>query len=176
MTTIIGIEDKDGSMLMADSRVTADDGKIFAHKNMVKISERGAFLIAGAGEVLPCDIAQHIWQPPRLLARDKQDLYHFMVCKAMPSLRRCLKENGYNFDESGDNRFQFLIAVGGEIFEVDDDLGISKTENGFYGVGSGSSYALGALEAGANPELAMDIAAKLTAFTARPYMEMYQSK
>ena len=176
MTTIIGVEKNDGSLLMADSRVTDDAGKIFSHPKMVKISERGAFLIAGAGEVLPCDIAQHAWQPPRVLARDKQDLYHFMVSKVMPSLRRCLKENGYNFDEAGDNRFQFLIAVGGELFEVDDDLGISKSDTGFYGVGSGSSYALGALEAGADPEQAMDIASKLTAFTARPYMHKFQSK
>ena len=62
MTTIIGVENKDGSLLMADSRVTDDAGKIFSHPSMVKISERGAFLIAGAGEVLPCDIAQHAWQ------------------------------------------------------------------------------------------------------------------
>ena len=46
----------------------------------------------------------------------------------------------------------------------------------FYGVGSGSAYALGALEAGANAEAAMDIASKLTAFTARPYIQKFQSK
>lgn len=176
MTTIIGIQTQQGSLLVADSRITDDAGKVFSHQSVVKISERSSFLIAGAGEVLPCDIAQHIWKPPKVMARDKQNLYHFMVSKAMPSLRRCLKENGYNFDEPGENRFQFLISVNGELFEIDDDLGITRSDSGFYGVGSGSSYALGALEMGASPEQAMDIASKLTAFTAKPYIKMFQSK
>ena len=49
MTTIIGIEYSDRSVLVADSRVTDDVGRIYAHKAMKKISQRGALLIAGAG-------------------------------------------------------------------------------------------------------------------------------
>ena len=174
MTTIIGIEYDDHCLVVADSRVTDDDGKIFSHKSMTKINERGSFLIAGAGEILPCDVVQHSWKPPRVTARDKQDLYHFMVTKVVPSIRKCLKENGHNFDEGGDNRFSFLIAVGGKLFELDDALGITKNYTNQYGIGSGAPFALGALAAGAKPRDAMDIASDLTAFTAPPYLEFIQ--
>lgn len=176
MTTIIGVEYDDHSLIMADSRVTDDNGKIFSHPSMTKINQRGSFIIAGAGEILPCDVIQHIWTPPKVLATDKKDLYHFMVVKVIPSMRQCLKDNGYNFDEPGENRFFFLVAVGGELFELDDDLGICKNETGQYAIGSGSSYALGALEVGASVERAMEAAAKLTAFTAPPYTKITQSK
>jgi ATP-dependent protease HslVU (ClpYQ) peptidase subunit len=97
------------------------------------------------------------------------------ITKALPSLRKCLVENGYNFDESKtETRFQFLIAVCGEIFDVDHELSVSKNESGIYAAGSGAPYALGALHAGADAYEAMEIAAKLTAFTSGPYITKIQ--
>jgi ATP-dependent protease HslVU (ClpYQ) peptidase subunit len=100
-----------------------------------------------------------------------------MITKALPSLRKCLVENGYNFDESKtETRFQFLIAVCGEIFDIDHELSVSKNESGIYAAGSGAPYALGALHAGADAYEAMEIAATLTAFTAGPYYSKTQTK
>ena len=181
MTTIIGIEYDDKSVIVSDSRITDDGGKIYSHPVMRKISQRGALLIAGAGEVSPCDIAQNIWVPPMFTAKDKKDPYRFMITKAMPSLRKCLVDNGYNFDEPHDKdkeglRFQFLIAVGGELFDVDQDLAVMKSESGIYAVGSGGAYALGALYAGADAITAMEIAARISAYTSAPYHIEEQSK
>lgn len=177
MTTIIGLQHEDSCFIVADSRTTDDSGYIYSHSDIKKIAERGAFLIAGAGEVLPCDIAQHIWQPPTPTKKDRQDLYHFMIASVTPSLRKCLIDNGYNFDESkGESRFQFLIAVCGEIFDIDDDLSVSRNEQGIYAVGSGAAYAIGALYAGADAHEAMEIAAKVTAFTSAPYYSKTQIK
>ena len=181
MTTIIGVQYDDKAIIIADNQVTDDGGRIYRHPQMAKIAERGDYLIAGSGEVSPCDIAQHIWQPPKPTAKDKQDVYHFMIAKAMPSLRKCLEENGYNFNEDHDKskdglRFQFLIACCGELFDIDQDLAVMRSMDGFYSVGSGSSFALGALAAGAKPMKAMEIAAKLTAFTSGPYQQLEQLK
>lgn len=180
MTTIIGVQYADRSVLLADNQITDAEGKIFSHPDVVKISQVGTFLVAGAGEVQPCDTVQHTWVPPKPTAKDKENLYHFMIAKAMPSLRQCLKDNGYNFEEAKEAgsgpRFQFLMSVCGELFEVDDNLGLTRSGNGFYGVGSGAPYALGALEVGAKPMKAMAAAAKLTAFTSGPYQEMVQYK
>ena len=181
MTTIIGVQYDDRIVLLADNQVTDDSGRIYRHSQMSKISKRGDFLIAGSGEVSPCDITQHIWNPPKLTAKDKQDIYHFMIAKAMPSLRKCLEENGYNFNEDHDKakdglRFQFLIAVGGELFDIDQDLAVMRSDTGFYAVGSGAPYALGALTVGAKPMKAMEAAAKNTAFTSGPYQEVEQYK
>lgn len=181
MTTIIGVEYDDKSVIVADSRITDDSGKVYSHPVMRKITQRGALLIAGAGEVAPCDIAQNIWVPPAFTAKDKKDAYRFMITKVMPSLRKCLTDNGYNFDEPHDKdkdglRFQFLIAVGGELFDVDQDLAVMKSGEGFYAIGSGGSYALGALYAGADALAAMEVAARVSAYTAAPYQVEEQYK
>jgi len=181
MTTIIGVEYDDKSVIVADSRVTDDDGRIYSHPVMQKISQRGALLIAGAGEVSPCDIAQNIWVPPVFTAKDKKDPYRYMITKAMPSLRKCLVDNGYNFDDAHDKakyglRFQFLISVGGELFDIDQDLAVMKSEEGFYGIGSGGAYALGALYAGADVITAMEVAARVSAYTSAPYQVEEQCK
>lgn len=180
MTTIIGIETDKEAFIVADSRTTDHKGYLYSHSEVKKISERGVFLVAGAGETQPCDIAQHIWNPPKPSKADYKDLYHFMISKVMPSLRQCLSENGFNFDEDkpagNEPRFNFLIAVGGEIFDIDPECSVSKNESGVYAIGSGGPYALGALEVGADAYQAMEAAAKLTAYTAPPYISKTQPK
>ena len=177
MTTIIGIEYEDSAIIVADSQTTDDSGRIYIHPDVQKIAERGPYLVAGSGEVLPCDVAQHIWEPPVPSKADYKDLYHFMIAKAMPSLRKCLSENGYNFDEDNkEMRFQFIIALGGEIFDVDQECSVSKTGTNVYAAGSGAQYALGAMQVGADAYEAIEAAAKLTAFTAGPYLSKIQFK
>ena len=177
MTTIIGLEYPKSAIIVADSQTTDEGGRIYTHPEVEKITANGSFLIAGSGETLPCDIAQHIWESPIPTKQDKEDLYRFMIRKAMPSLRKCMTENGYNFDEdTKETRFQFIIAVGGEIFDVDQELSISKSADGVYAAGSGAPYALGAIHAGADAYEAMEIASKLTAFTAGPYISREQPR
>ena len=182
MTTIVGIQYKDKCVIAADNQVTGDNGRRYNHPDMKKIAEKGDFLIAGSGEVQPCDVAQQIWQPPKLTAKDRDDIYRFMIVKAMPSLRKCLTDNGYDFNEGSgdgkadDTRFNFIMAVGGELFDIADDLSVCRSGDGIYGVGSGSSYAMGALHAGVKPEKAIEIASKLDVNTSGPITLMEQYK
>lgn len=181
MTTIIGIQYKDKALLIADSLVTDDSGRVYSHPSMKKMIERNGYVIAGAGEVAPCDIAMHLWVPPKPTSKEKDNLYEFMIKKVMPSLRKALTDNGYNFEEPTDRskdglRFQLLIAVGGEIFDISDDLSVCISGEGLYGIGSGSSFALGALQVGAKPIKAMEAACKLSAFSAPPFQTIEQSK
>lgn len=177
MTTIIGLEYDDSCVIVADSLTTDDSGYMYNHPQVKKIAEINGYLIAGSGEVLPCDVAQHIWEPPVPTKADRKDLYHFMIAKVMPSLRKSLQLNGFNFDEvKTEQRFQFLIALCGEIFDIDDSLGVSRNISNVYAAGSGAAYALGALHAGADAYEAMEIATKLTAFTAGPYISKTQFK
>ena len=181
MTTIVGIQYDDKCEIHVDSRVTDDNGRIYSHPEMMKFAERGNFIIAGSGETLPCDIAQQIWTPPRVLAKDKEDIYGFMIKKAMPSLRECLSANGYNFDEEHDKkkdgeRFHFIIACCGELFDVDQELSVCRDETGFYVAGSGGEYALGALLVGANPIEALEAVSKVNVYTAPPFYSIEQYK
>jgi ATP-dependent protease HslVU (ClpYQ) peptidase subunit len=177
MTTIIGLQYDDRCAIVVDSRVTDDSGYIYTHPDSRKISERNGYLIAGSGEVMPCDVAQHIWDPPVPTKADKKDLFHFMVSKVMPSLRRCFMSNGIDLDATKtEQRFNFLIAICGELFDIDDELSISRNENGIYGIGSGGAYAICALYAGADAYEAMEIASTVSAFTAPPYYSKEQFK
>lgn len=182
MTTIVAVQYSDKVMFVSDNQVTGDDGRTYHHAKMEKVTQRGEYLIAGSGEVGPCDIAQHIWIPPKVTPKDRQDIYHFMIAKVMPSLRKCLTENGHDFNEGkgdgkgGEARFNFLIAVNGEVFDVADDCSILMSDDGIYGVGSGASYAIGALHAGAKPLTAIKIAEKLDAYTSGPFLTKEQFK
>jgi ATP-dependent protease HslVU (ClpYQ) peptidase subunit len=177
MTTIIAVQGKSKVVFGADSQVTSGNGRVQRHNQMTKIAERGQYLIAGSGECAPCDIAQHLWKPPALKGNDWNDIYHFMIAKVVPSLKACFKEHEYKWDrEDEETKFNFLIAVGGQVFEIADDMSITLDSSGFYGVGSGSPYAIGALEAGATIENALKIAAKNDAYTSDPFLYFTQVK
>ena len=179
MTTIVAVQQRDKVLFGADSQVTAGNGRVANHPQMVKISKRGEFIIAGSGECAPCDIAQHIWMPPKPSNAEAEDLYHFMIAKVVPSLKQCFKDNEYKWneaDDDGETKFAFLIAIGGTVFELADDMSIALDSKGFYGVGSGSSYAIGALAQGATVEEALKIASKYDAYTSAPFMFLEQSK
>lgn len=179
MTTIVAVQYKDKVVIGADSQVTSGGGRRQSHREMVKISERSLYLIAGSGEVAPCDIAQHIWQPPIPKVADTKDLYHFMIAKVVPSLKACFKEQEYKWsehDEHGETKFAFLICLNGQVFEIDDDFAVSLDARGFYGVGSGSHYAVGALCAGVTLEKALTIAADNDVYTSAPFVYHTQHK
>ena len=178
MTTIVAIQHDEKCVIYCDNQTTGGDGRKFNHSKMVKISKRGDFLIAGSGEAMPCDVAQHIWVPPTPTEKDFKDLYHFMISKVVPSLRKCLIDNGFNFDaeSDGETRFAFILAVGGHLFSVDDDLSVGMREDGIYGVGSGAKYAIGAILAGATPLAAIKIAASQDAWTSGPFLKKEQYK
>lgn len=177
MTTIIAVQKPSKVSFGADSQVTAGNGRVQRHNEMIKISKRGPFIIAGSGECAPCDIAQHIWEPPKPNGSDWNDLYHFMVAQVVPSLKACFKDNEYKWDAEDDEpKFAFLIAVGGQVFEIADDMSVALNDTGFYGVGSGSSYAIGALEAGASITEALEIAARNDAYTSGPFVYYNQPR
>jgi ATP-dependent protease HslVU (ClpYQ) peptidase subunit len=169
MTTIAAIQYEDRVVIGADSQVTAT--RQFSHPRMAKITERGQYLIAGAGLSSACDIAQHIWIPPKPTVDDRKDLYHFMIAKVVPSLKQSFKDNDFKLEDDKDEetRFSFLIAIGGEVFDLADDFAVSLDSSGHYAIGSGSSLALGALAHGATLEKALDIAASKDPYTSAPF-------
>ncbi len=175
MTTIVGIQREDGCLLAADSRTTGETGRPYSHSKVQKITERGEFLIAGAGDPQACDIVQHIWEIPEFV--EDEDAYKFMITKVAPSIRTCLKENGYEKDKDDkDGGFVFLFAFRGTLYELDETFTVSMTDSGIYGIGSGSKYAIGALQAGAEWEEALAIAEKNDIYTCKPFVTFSQIK
>lgn len=176
MTTIVARQYADKVVIGADSLVTAT--RKYTHPKMVKITERGQYLIAGAGLSSFCDVAQHIFNPPKPTEADKKDLYHFMISKFIPALKQCFKDNDLKLEDEKDEetRFAFLVAINGEVFDIADDFAICLDADGIYGIGSGSSLAIGALKQGASIKKALTIASEKDPYTAPPFLIMEQKR
>lgn len=170
MTTVIAYQGPDFAILGADSQITDGDRRIIS-PSTPKIVKLGKYLLAVRGDCRPGDILAYNWKPPLY---DGSDPVKFMGKKMIPSIITAFKANGYEFDKDGAS-FGFLIAFGGNVFEIGDSLDISQSADGLYSIGSGSAYALGALAVQVpnigEPEIlnALAIAAKYDINTAAPF-------
>ena len=81
MTTILGVQHRNGFTLAADSQTTNND-RPYMHSDLAKITKAGHLWIAGAGSARVCDIVQNTWQPPVFTKTDTA--YKYMIAKAVP--------------------------------------------------------------------------------------------
>ena len=175
MTTIVGYQGADFAILGADSQVTDGDKRIIS-PSTPKIIKLGRYLLGVSGDCRPGDILTYNWKPPLY---DKSDPIKFMGGKVIPSIISAFKAQGYDWTKEGVS-YSYLLAFAGNIFEIGDDLSITQSSDGLYGVGSGSPYALGYL-AGRLPSLteldqatikftkALEVSAKYDINTCAPF-------
>jgi ATP-dependent protease HslVU (ClpYQ) peptidase subunit len=177
MTTVIAIQHGLGVDMIADSQINAN-GKPYFHPDMVKIVERNKYLIGIAGRVIALQSIQNNWNPPALTASFKDSLFNFVVTKIVPSLKMFIDDAKIFSDKEKEEGelFSILIAIKGEVFEIDEDYSVSRRADGVYAIGSGSDFALGALMAGADMKTAMEIAASLDVNTHEPFISITQSR
>ena len=171
MTTIVACELADRVIVGCDSKITDGSGEWWSHSKARKVLERGEIIIGGCGELAACDIALHIWKPPKSNATDRKDYYHFVISKLIPSLKKCFKDNDCDAP-----KFNFIIVIGGEVFEFSDDFGVVMREEGHHGIGSGSDLAMGALRSGKTVLEALEIAAAHDSLTGAPFYTYEQFK
>jgi ATP-dependent protease HslVU (ClpYQ) peptidase subunit len=147
MTAIVGIQGKDWSVIAADSMTTYNDKPYYA-KGQDKVVKKGDYVFAFAGDAIAGNIANFLWNPPKLIKTIPLDI--FMQTKVLPSLRETMIDNGYLAISREDKEagFEALISLEGIIYEIDHDYLWSKDDRGLYAVGSGGSLALGALATG----------------------------
>ena len=140
MTTIAGYQGAGFAILGADSQITDGDKRIIS-PSTPKIVKVGRYLLGVSGDCRPGDILMYNWKPPTY---DGSDPVKFMGKKVIPSIIAIFKAEGYEYGKDGVS-FSYLLAFAGNIFEIGEDLSISQSQDGIYGVGSGSPYALGYL-------------------------------
>lgn len=177
MTTVIAIQHPNGVTMVADSQINSN-GQPYFHPDMVKIVIKGKYLIGVAGRVVALQAIQNSWTPPPLGAH-KDSIYNFIITKVIPSLKTFVDDAKIFSDKERDDDadlFSILIAIKGELFEIDQDYSIARREDGVYAIGSGAGYALGALLAGATDMEAMKIAASLDVNTSEPFITLRQDK
>jgi hypothetical protein len=160
MTTIIGIQGPDYALVCSDSRISTMDDGGFASQittlgtNSAKIAENNKYLLGAAGDMRAINILHHAFVPPSLpVATNGKKLDNFITTKFVPALRDCFEKQGYATSpesESATHMAQhestILVVVSGTIYVVDGDYSWTSDINGRYAMGTGSSYALGALQ------------------------------
>lgn len=154
MTTILAIQDTNGFVIAADSQITEND-RPFMSKDVKKVMAVNEYVIAGAGVSRFCDVIMYGWKPP---VYDGTDEYIFMVSKFIPEMKKAHDECGYVLKD--EDSFQFIVGLNNKLFHINYDYSIIRTDTGWYGIGSGAAYGIGALAQGATLREAMNISMK----------------
>lgn len=176
MTTVIAVKHAKGVTFAADTQATGEGGDIY---RVVKVQEIGPYLVGGAGDCAPLDIAQYLWKPPIPTATDMKNLLRFMIVKVIPSLKKVFKENDYEYNsalEARQDGFTLVVVLHGEIFVIEKEFDVSTPQFNVAGIGSGSAYAIGAIRTGASIEDAMSVAAENDVNTSAPFTIIHQSR
>lgn len=160
MTTILAVQGETFAVIGADSRISLfdDSGTAFQVSTLgtgsAKVAENGKYLIGVAGDVRAINILHHAFQPPAPpTSKDRQKLDGFMTKVFIDSLRRTFEEHGYasptteQSEHLAEQSSSIIVAVAGVIYVVEYDYGWTSDTNGVYAIGTGSSFALGAMMA-----------------------------
>lgn len=77
-----------------------------------------------------------------------KDIMAFMVTDFVEAIRKCLKEGGYAQKiNEGEQAGEFLVGYSGRLFKICSDYQVAENLNGIDSCGSGSAYAIGAMQA-----------------------------
>lgn len=160
MTTILAYQGDGYAVVSVDSRVSSMDDGGFAFQittlgeGSSKVAKNGKYLLGAAGDVRAINILHHVFQPPPPTPNLKgKKLDQFMTVKFIPALRDCFEKQGYASPETdtslhiAEHSSTILVVVNGMIYVVEGDYSWTSDYNKVYALGTGSSYALGAMSA-----------------------------
>jgi ATP-dependent protease HslVU (ClpYQ) peptidase subunit len=80
-------------------------------------------------------------------------LDQFITQKFIPALRECFEQTGYAMPDNDEKTHiaeqssTILVVINGVIYIIDGDYSWTSDRTGVYAIGTGSSYALGAIQA-----------------------------
>jgi ATP-dependent protease HslVU (ClpYQ) peptidase subunit len=171
MTTIVAIQGDGFAVVTADSRIVSmmENGATSAIShlggNLSKVSQNGPYLLGAAGDVRAINILHHAFTPPTPPSNLKgKKLDAFITNKFIPVLRETFEKQGYATPEREASHIAqhdstVLVVIHGVVYVLDGDYAWCSDSNGYYAIGSGGDYALGALHILLNKKKSLDIPA-----------------
>ena len=161
MTTIAAIQGKSYAVICSDSRISSFDESGMAYQvttlgtGSSKIAQNGRYLLGAAGDVRAINILHHSFQPPTpTFTSGGARLDHFITQKFIPALRDCFESTGYAIPDNHDDKNHIaehsstiIVSINRTIYIIDGDYSWTSDKTGMYAIGTGSSYALGAMYA-----------------------------
>ena len=147
MTTIASVQGEGWSVIGYDSRVSEEDRRSYIlPKDNGKVFKNGNYIIGVAGDVRAINLLAHVFKPPVCTVSTLGvKLDKFITAVFIPELKKCFEEASYSKD--GEHESQIIVLVNGTVYEIGEDFSWCHDTIGAYAIGSGSSYALGVLNA-----------------------------
>lgn len=201
MTTIVGIQGDTFAVVCSDSRVSSFDESGLAFQittlgaGTSKIATNGKYILGAAGDVRAINILHHAFTPPTPPANAYgKKLDQFITRQFIPSLRHVFDEQGYslpereNSDHLAEHSSTIIVVVHGTLYIIEGDYSWTSDTSGIYAIGTGSSYALGALQALVGGKKlsaqqaktagvkALTVASKFDPYTGSPFQSFVQER
>jgi ATP-dependent protease HslVU (ClpYQ) peptidase subunit len=200
MTTIVGYQGEDFAVISVDTRISSidDNGMTYQVSSLgpgcTKMAQNGKYLIGAAGDMRAINILHHVFQPPSPTPSIKgKKLDAFVTQKFIPALIECFDQTGYSPPERDASEHKseqgstIVVVINATIYIIENDYAWMSEASGLYATGTGSAYALGALQSitGGKKTLtpmqakkaclkALGIAAKYDAYTGAPFQTFVQ--
>lgn len=160
-----------------------------------KISTNGKYILGAAGDVRAINILHHSFSPPSPPASYRgKKLDQFITRQFIPALRKCFEEQGYalpereNSSHLAEHSSTIIVVIHGTLYIIEGDYSWTSDTTGIYAIGTGSSYALGALQvlaggkkltieqARSAANKALTVASKFDPYTGSPFQDFVQER
>lgn len=142
MTCIVAIEDGSRSWIAADTGVTSGDGAKDNAKGKAWIHEPSGVAFGVAGNLSLCQAVRYGIRVPK--PSPKMSGMEWCVRRLVPAIRRALGDSP-QVDENGLIEMHMVVAVRGEVYEIDPSLAVTRSPRGYTSIGSGADFAHGSL-------------------------------
>lgn len=142
MTCIVAI--KDGGKVHMGCDSIGSDGWRREARTRPKLFRNGPLLIGYTTSFRMGQLLELNLSAPKMLP--DEDPFAWMVKEFIPAARSALKDGGFaTKKEDREAGGDFLVALRGRLFEVQDDYHVGETDRGYASVGSGEPFAMGSL-------------------------------
>lgn len=155
MTTIAVTRTKTGVMFAADEQTSSGYQKGFGAE---KVFKNGTTMFGVAGDWRLSNILRYVLDVPARLKGDSPD--EWVVKRLVPRIIKALEDHHSLEEDKGtvDVGMSVLLHAHGVTGYLDSSLSWHGSTHPFWAIGSGSEYALGAMQMGADAEVAVEVA------------------
>ncbi len=145
MTCIIALKKDDTIYWGADSCVSGYETRTMSRP---KIFQIGDLVLGGSGTLRMLQVMEYHLVPKK--HKKKMSDMEYLIRKIVPQIRKITKEHGQLADKQADGKGEqsgayFLMGYRNNIYELGFDFSVTSPVENYDAIGSGQSYALGAL-------------------------------
>lgn len=147
MTAIVALKDDKSKCIYLGADSLASNGMQSSRIADPKIFKNGEFIIAYAGSFRSGQVLAYKFKPPPI-PKQKNKLFSYMVNEFVEQLRETLSKTGRirkEMEQENAWPLEFLVAIRGRLFAVQEDFSVLEPMDGYAAAGSGESFCMGSL-------------------------------